>query len=149
VAQDFSINDINASKQVVQIVTGRDGDPLPNSPKYGATLALDYKLPLAASLSAWTMDWHVNGNYRSSTLSQLVSTDPQAPPPFKIVGFELWDASVTMTESSGFYAGLFAQNIFNALAVTGGQDAGAVGIRAAHFFLGRPRTVGLRVGYRF
>ena len=149
VAEDFSVNDINASKQIVQIVTGRDGDPLPNSPKYSATLALDYKAPLPAALSTWTMDWHLNGNYRSSTLSQLVSTDPQAPPPFKIVGFELWDASVTMTGTNGFYGGLFAQNIFNALAVTGGQDAGAVGIRAAHFFLGRPRTLGLRLGYRF
>jgi outer membrane receptor protein involved in Fe transport len=149
VAENFSVDDINASKQIVQIVTGRDGDPLPNSPKYSATLALDYKAPLPVTAANWTMDWHINGNYRSSTLSQLVSTDPQAPPPFKIVGFELWDASVTMMEKDGFYGGLFAQNIFNALAVTGGQDAGAVGIRAAHVFVGRPRTIGLRVGYRF
>lgn len=149
VARNFSVNDINASQQIVQIVTGRDGDPLPNAPKYSATLALNYRQPLQGSLAKWNLDWHVNGTYRSSTLSQLVSTDPQAPPPFKIDAFQLWDASVTMTGDGRLYGGLFAQNLFNALAITGGQDAGSVGLRGAHFFVGRPRTIGLRVGYRF
>ncbi len=149
VAQDFAVNDINASQQTVQIVTGREGDPLPNSPKYSATLALNYRTSAPTFLDGGNTDWHINGNYRSGTLSQLESTDPSAPPPFKIAGFEVWDASVTMTAKSGFYTGLYAQNIFNALGVTGGQDAGAVGLRAAHFFIGRPRTFGLRLGYRF
>jgi hypothetical protein len=35
------------------------------------------------------------------------------------------------------------------LGETGGQDRGAVGIRAEQFYISRPRTVGLKLGYSF
>jgi hypothetical protein len=44
---------------------------------------------------------------------------------------------------------LYIQNMFNNLGITGGQDRGAVGIRGEHFFVSRPRTIGVRVGYSF
>ena len=148
VAQDFSVFDLNTSHQPVAIVTGKNGDPLPNAPISSATLALDYTHALPM-LESWDIRWHVNGSYRSSTLSQLESTDPNSPPPFKIASFSLWDASVNLSDRHGLYTSLYAQNIFNELAITGGQDRGAVGLRAEHFFLGRPRTVGIRIGYKF
>jgi len=121
---------------------------LPNAPKNSATLAVDYAHG-APGLPGWDMLWHLNSNYRSATLSQLVSTDPNAPPPFIIHGFSIWDASAGLSDRHGLTSALYVQNIFNSLGITGGQDRGAVGIRGEHFFVSRPRTIGIRVGYSF
>jgi outer membrane receptor protein involved in Fe transport len=121
---------------------------LPNAPKQSVTLALDYAQS-APFLDGWDLHWHTNATYRSATLSQLLSTDPQAAPPFKIAGFSLWDASVNLADNKGLTTSLYVQNILNSLGVTGGEDRGAVGLRAEHFFVTRPRTVGLKVGYSF
>jgi iron complex outermembrane receptor protein len=148
VAKDFTVDDLDTSGSLVGLVTSKAGDPLPNAPKESATAALDYIHP-APILQGWNMRWHLDASYRSATLSQLLSTNPNDPPPFKIPGFSIWDASVNLASSSGVYTSLYVQNLFNALAETGGSDRGAVGIRAEQFFIGRPRTVGLKVGYSF
>jgi iron complex outermembrane recepter protein len=148
VAQDFAVTDFNTSQAAVAIITGKSGDPLPNAPKNSATISLDY-VHAVPGLDDWDTHWHANGSYRSATLSQLVSTDPNAPPPFIIHGFSIWDASAGLANHRGVTASLYVQNLFNSLGITGGQDRGAVGIRGEHFFVSRPRTVGLRVGYSF
>lgn len=149
VARDFVVNDLDTSHQPVAIITGKDGDALPNAPQHSATLGLTYTHAAPEVLPGWQMRWHLNGSYRSSTLSQLASTNPQAPPPFKIAGFSIWDAMVDLSNAHGLTTSLYAQNLFNQLAVTGGQDSGEVGLRAEHFFVGRPRTIGLHIGYKF
>ncbi len=148
VAEDFAVTDFNTSHAAVDIITGKNGDPLPNAPKNSATLAIDY-VRGAPGLAGWDSLWHLNSNYRSATLSQLVSTDPNAPPPFVIHGFSIWDASAGLADRHGFTTSLYVQNMFNSLGITGGQDRGAVGIRGEHFFVSRPRTVGIRLGYAF
>lgn len=148
VAQNFQVFDLTTSQELVAVISGKSGDPLPNAPTTSATIALDYRhaLPLP---EGWDVRWHVNGAYRSSTFSKLASTDPAASPPFAISSFSLWDASVNLSNRSGLYASLYAQNIFNQLAITGGQDRGSVGLRAERFFIGRPRTIGIGLGYKF
>jgi outer membrane receptor protein involved in Fe transport len=148
VASNFTVDDLDTSGQLVGLVTSRSGDPLPNAPRTSVTAALDYTQP-APFLSNWSMRWHLDANYRSSTLSQLVSTNPDNPPPFKIPGFSSWDASLNFANVRGLYTSLYVQNLFNALGETGGQDRGSVGIRAEQFYISRPRTVGLKVGYSF
>ena len=148
VAENFTVTDFNTSKVPVAIITGKNGDPLPSAPKNSATVAFDY-IHAAPGSTDWDMHWHVNGNYRSATLSQLLSTDPNAPPPFIIHGFSIWDASAGLANRHGLTVSLYVQNMFNNLGITGGQDRGAVGIRGEHFFVSRPRTVGGRVGYSF
>jgi iron complex outermembrane receptor protein len=148
VARDFTVYDLNTSGELVGLVTSKAGDPLPNAPRNSATAALDYTHP-APLMQGWNMRWHLDASYRSATLSQLLSTDPGNPPPFKIPGFSIWDASLNLASSGGLYTSLYVQNLFNALGETGGTDRGAVGIRAEQFFIGRPRTVGLKVGYSF
>ena len=149
VARDFVVNDLDTSHQPVAIITGKDGDALPNAPQHSATLGLTYTQAAPEVLPGWQMRWHLNGSYRSSTLSQLASTNPQAPPPFKIAGFSIWDAMLDLSNAYRLTTSLYAQNLFNQLAVTGGQDSGEVGLRAEHFFVGRPRTIGLHIGYKF
>jgi iron complex outermembrane receptor protein len=148
VARDFTVYDLDTSGQLVGLVTSKAGDPLPNAPRNSATAALDYTQPAPFS-SDWSVRWHLDASYRSATLSQLVSTNPDNPPPFKIPGFSIWDASVNLANSGGLYTSLYVQNLLNALGETGGTDRGVVGIRAEQFYISRPRTVGLKVGYSF
>ncbi len=149
VAQNFSILDNAGGGATASIVTGVDGAALPNSPRHMATLAVNYTDAVPVVLPGWKMRWEVNGSYRSSTLSQLLNSAPGTPPPFEIQEFQIWNGSLSLLDGKGLTASLYAQNIFNQLGVTGGQDAGQVGLRAAHYFITRPRTVGLTLGYKF
>ncbi|MEP6548543.1 MAG: TonB-dependent receptor [Gammaproteobacteria bacterium] len=156
VAQSFSILDRldDGTDNLAAIVSAKGGDPLPNSPENSATLALNYSHAAPAFMDGWNVRWHLDGNYRSSTYSRLLNTIPDAAPPFLIKGFSIWDASVDLMNEHGLEVGLYGQNLFNELAITGGVDPGESGSgptapRAAHYFIGRPRTVGLRLGYKF
>jgi hypothetical protein len=66
-----------------------------------------------------------------------------------IHGFSIVDAFAGLDNRRGFTTSLYIQNMFNNLGITGGQDQGAVGIRGEHFFVTRPRTIGIRAGYSF
>lgn len=154
VAQNFSVFDRldDGTNDLAAIVSAHSGDPLPNSPQNSATLALDYNV--AAPLDGWNAHAHLDGSYRSSTYSRLLNTIPGAPPPFLIQSFSIWNASFDMANAHGLDVGLYGQNLFNKLAITGGIDPGEAGppptnARAAHYFIGRPRTIGIRFGYRF
>jgi len=156
VAQDFSILDRldDGTDNLAAIVSARSGDPLPNSPENSATLALNYVHAAPPIMDGWNMRWHLDGNYRSSTYSRLLNTIPGAAPPFLIEGFSIWDASVDLMNQRGLEVGIYGQNLFNELAITGGVDPGESGSgptapRAAHYFIGRPRTVGVRLRYTF
>jgi outer membrane receptor protein involved in Fe transport len=46
-------------------------------------------------------------------------------------------------------ASLYVDNIFDELALTGGNNSQFVGPRGQTFFIGRPRTAGVRVTYSF
>jgi iron complex outermembrane receptor protein len=148
VAADFQVMDLENSLDgpvPVAIIDAKKGDPLPNSPQSTATLALDYAHPAPAFLTGWDVRWHLNGSYRSATLSQLVSATPGNPPPFRIDGFSVWGASVNLANAHGLETSLYVENLFNELAETGGSDRGSVGLRAEQFYIGRPRTVGLQM----
>ena len=156
VAQDFSIYDRldDGTDNLAAIVSAKSGDPLPNSPENSATLALNYVHAAPSFMEGWDTRWHLDGNYRSSTYSRLLNTIPGAAPPFLIEGFSVWNASVDLVNNHGLDIGLYGQNLFNELAITGGVDPGESGSgptapRAAHYFIGRPRTVGLRLSYKF
>jgi outer membrane receptor protein involved in Fe transport len=155
-AEDFSILDNldDGSGGQAAIVSGKKGDALPNAPRHSATLGLTYTQPALAFLPDWIPRWHLNGSYRSATLSRLVNTVPGSTQPFEIKGFSVWDAALEVANKSGLYASLYADNIFNELAITGGLDPGQVapgngGVRGSYYYIGRPRTLGLRVGYKF
>ena len=156
VAENFAIFDRldDGTNNLAAIVSANSGDPLPNSPKNSATLGLNYRHAAPAFMDGWTMRWNLDGNYRSSTYSRLLNTIPGAAPPFLIKGFSVWDASVNLANARGLDVTLYGQNLFNELGITGGVDSGQSGSgptapRAAHYFIGRPRTIGLRVGYKF
>lgn len=156
VAEDFQILDRldDGTDNLAAIVSARSGDPLPNAPENSATVALNYTHAAPAFMPDWDMRWHLDGSYRSSTESRLLNTIPGAAPPFLIHGFSVWNASVDLANTHGLDVSVYGENLFNQLAITGGLDPGEAGppptnVRAAHYFVGRPRTIGLRVGYKF
>ncbi len=156
VAEDFAILDRldDGTDNLTAIVSGHSGDPLPNSPAHSATLGVNYTHPAPAILDGWNFRWHLDASYRSSTLSRLTNTVPGAAQPFVISGFTIWDAAVDLISAHGLDVSVYGQNLGNALAITGGVDSGESGsgptaVRASHYFIGRPRTIGLRIGYRF
>lgn len=156
VAQNFSILDRldDGTNNEAAIVAARAGDPLPNAPKNSATLGFDYAHVSVPFSADWTMRYHLDANYRSATYSRLLSTIPGAPAPFSISGFSLWNGSVDLQHKNGLDLSLYGQNLFNVLGITGGLDPGEAGppptnARAAHYYITRPRTIGLRATYTF
>ena len=156
VAENFQILDRldDGTDNLAAIVSANSGFSLPNSPENSATLSLNYTHAAPQILEGWTARVHVDGNYRSSTYSRLLNTIPGAPPPFLIEGFSIWNAAIDLTNTHGVDVGIYGQNLFNALGITGGIDPGEAGppptnVRAAHYYISRPRTIGLRLGYKF
>ena len=103
VAQNFAILDRldDGTGNLAAIVNAQKGDPLPNSPKNSATLSLDYGHLVLPFSPDWSMRYHLDGNYRSSTYSRLLNTIPGAPPPFLLDGFTIWNASVNVMDTHG------------------------------------------------
>jgi outer membrane receptor protein involved in Fe transport len=156
VAQNFSILDRldDGTDNLTAIVSAQSGDPLPNSPTNSLTWAFDYTHAAPPFMQDWRVRWHLDGNYRSSTYSRLLNSIPGAPAPFLIDGFAMWNASINFLNTHGLDFSLYGQNLFNTLGITGGLDPGEAGPgptadRAAHYFISRPRTIGLRIGYKF
>ena len=156
VADNFSIFDRldDGTNNEAAIVSAQKGDPLPNSPKNSATLSLDYGHVAVPFSPDWMLRYHLDGNYRSATYSRLLSTLPDAPAPFVIGGFSTWNGSVDLMNTHGLSLSLYGQNLFNTLGITGGLDPGEAGPpptndRSAHYFISRPRTIGLRIGYKW
>jgi outer membrane receptor protein involved in Fe transport len=155
VAQNFQILDRldDGTNNLAAIVSAQSGDPLPNAPENSATWALNYTHAAPEFMRDWSMRWHLDGSYRSSTYSRLLNTVPDAPAPFLISGFSLWNGSVDLMNTHGLDVSLYGQNLFNQLGITGGLDPGEAGppptnARAAHYFVTRPRTIGLHLAYK-
>jgi outer membrane receptor protein involved in Fe transport len=156
VASNFAILDRldDGTNNEAAIVSAQSGTPLPNAPKNSATLSLDYGHVVLPFSADYQMRYHLDGNYRSATYSRLLSTIPGAPAPFLISGFSIWNGSIDLMNTHGLSMSLYGQNLFNTLGITGGLDPGEAGppptnARAAHYYISRPRTIGLRVGYKF
>ena len=133
---------------IAPIISTQKGDPLPNTSENSFSLSFDYTQP-SPVFNDWTLRWHVNGSYRSDAQSGLVSLIPGDPQPFTVEGFSIWDASLNMYNGENVNASLYIDNIFDELALTGGNNSQFVGPRGQTFFIGRPRTAGLRVTYSF
>lgn len=133
------------------IVSAKSGDPLPNSPENSATLALDYHHP--APMDGWNAHLHLDGNYRSSTYSRLFNSIPGAPVPFLIQSFRSGTPLSTSRTRTGSTLGSMART-YSTSSRSQCIDLGEAGppptnARAAHYYIGRPRTIGVRLGYKF
>lgn len=147
IADSFQVMD-NYFGVPAPIISTQKGDALPNTPKNSVSVSLGYE-QLLPMLPGWGLLWHVNGSYRSAAESSLYSAIPGNPEPFTIVGFSVWNASLTLHSDRHYSAMLYVNNVFDSTAITGGVVGEREGPRGDYYFVGRPRTVGLQLTYSF
>ena len=146
ISDSFEIYD-NFFGTTVPIVSTEKGDKLPNTSQNTIAASFDYSVPKL--LSGWNFRWHANGSYRSNVQSSLISSIPTDPQPFTVEGFSVVDTSLNFTNETGTVISLYVDNIFDELALTGGNATRFAGPRGQSFFIGRPRTIGVRMTYQF
>jgi iron complex outermembrane receptor protein len=125
---------------------GDAGQRLPGSAKTSAGLFLKYDIPLAGS-SAINLD--LGANYKGSVLLAMPSSALPNPP--TAGGYALLNGSITYLRDS-WRTALFVDNATDKRAVTWinpGYGTGTYMDQSRSFFINHPRTVGIRVGYKF
>ena len=123
-------------------VAAASGDTLPRSSEHNLYLHADWQKPLTSDLD---LLFNATYRYRSSFPTVLesarrVDTDRPDSPSFEIVTL-----SVGLSYQNGVTASLFANNVFDERVVQYSANLGD--LRST--VMGRPRTIGLRVGYDF
>lgn len=124
-------------------ISGAKGTPLPSAPRHSGTFSLNYDHELndTDSISA-----SINGNYKGKTKMNLPTVGARYP---TIPPYWLFNAYVGFTHGP-MTASLFARNIFDKRAVF------AINTRITpsapidlYESVGRPRTIGIELGYKF
>jgi outer membrane receptor protein involved in Fe transport len=120
-------------------VTARKGDPLPGVPDVQASLALNYLQPL----SSGDLRYNLTASYRSSAETNFNEDFGNYA---NLDAFAKINASVTWQRDAVAVTG-YVKNLTDEAGLTGVQNG-----RAAYShigFVGRPRTVGIRLSYDF
>ncbi|WP_208417769.1 TonB-dependent receptor [Sphingopyxis panaciterrae] len=115
------------------------GDPLPNSPKWSGSLALDYRTPVSGD---WTAVVGATakfvGQRHTALLSSLVNPDYLLP------GYALFDARAGF-ESDHVDISLFVRNLTDKRAQLSGTGANGIN----EVIVQRPRTIGVAVTFKY
>jgi outer membrane receptor protein involved in Fe transport len=61
--------------------------------------------------------------------------------------FWMWNGDVMLENQKGWSVSLYLRNIFNTEGITGGLPPALVGVKSQGYFVARPRTIGLSVGF--
>ncbi len=161
-----SYTDATVTKDVLLYDLGFCGDPtcllaslksgarLPGVPKQTVSAALDYLLPLArGGDDPWTMNFHADVAYRGASGSVIDSSSRSY---WEIPSSTMGNLSVALSTGKSFSYDLFVNNVSNAAGYSGGrgtaQDPATLQPLpnfTATRVVARPRTIGLRVHYRF
>ena len=130
------------------------GARLPGVPKQTLQASGDYLLPLSGiGATRWSMNFHGDVAYRSEAGSVI---DPTSRSYWVIPSSTIANASVALEAGSGWTYALFVNNLTNAAGFSGGRGTAQdpTTLQPLPNFLAtrvvaRPRTLGLRVGYKF
>ena len=136
------------------LVSLRSGALLPGVPKNTVNVALDYRLPLAHGGSApWALNFHADAVYRDSATSVIDNTSRSY---WEIPSSTMINASVALATGPAWTYNLFVNNLSNETAYSGGRGTAqdpVTFLPLPNFtqtrVVARPRTIGLRVGYKF
>ncbi len=141
-------------KNTCQLVSLQPGAGLPGVPKQTLSAALDYQMPLAHGGAApWSINYHLDFVYRDSAGSVI---DPLSRSYFIIPSSTMANASVSLAAAARWDCTLFVNNLTNEAGYSGGRGTAkdpATQLPMPNFtatrVVARPRTVGLRLGYKF
>jgi iron complex outermembrane recepter protein len=127
-------------------LSGEAGQRLPGSAKTSAGLFFQYDIPLAGDS---VIDLDAGANYKGSVILAMPSSALPTPP--TAGGYTLMNASVSYIRSA-WQLSAFVDNATDKRAVTWINPGYGTGIymdQSRSYFINRPRTVGLRLGYKF
>jgi outer membrane receptor protein involved in Fe transport len=127
-------------------IVGFKGDSLPGVSKHQLSGTLDYIVPVGSR--GWSIDFHLNGSYRSSANSAFNRVTQFGKTFYKIEGFSIFDASITLDSNAAWSLTAFVDNIGDEKGVTGGLPAPVMGAQQQYYFVTPPRTFGLRATYQ-
>ena len=119
--------------------TGRDGDRIPNVPKWTASSSVQYSFPISGGLSGF---FRGDVLYRGSTATQFRLTNPAY---LKLDPYTLLNLRGGI-QSDTWSVNLFVENVFDKLAE---QDKVLTTSGAISVFSVKPRTIGLYVQKNF
>jgi outer membrane receptor protein involved in Fe transport len=139
---------------VCPLVSLKSGALLPGVPKQTLSAALDYQLPLAHAGSApWSLNFHADLVYRDAAPSVI---DPGSRSYWVIPSSTMINAAVSLAAGSAWSCDLFVNNVSNEAGYSGGRGTAQDPLTrqplpnfTATRVVARPRTVGLRFGYKF
>jgi len=125
-----------------------NGDTLPYVSDNQASIALDYTRMLNNGM---TLDFHLDGNYRSDFQSQA-NADFEFDNYLEFDGYSMWNTSASLSRDA-WRATLWCRNIGNEEGLSSAIVRNANVTPAAEFgrrgFVSRPRSIGLRFTYFF
>lgn len=148
-SSDFSLPADNGTGVIVPgLLSGKDGEQMPGSPKTSVSAALLYDTPIAAG---YDLALSLNGVYRSKVTMQLAptlgSTTVQQSSSYGIL-----NASATLTHKPWHLMG-YVTNLLDKQEVLVPPSQVSPGNNfdklADDYVVNPPRTVGVRVGYSF
>jgi outer membrane receptor protein involved in Fe transport len=139
---------------VCPLVSLQSGALLPGVPKQTLSAAFDYQLPLAhAGGAPWSLNFHADLVYRDSAPSVI---DPGSRSYWVIPSSTMINAAISFAAGTAWSCDLFVNNVSNEAGYSGGRGTAQDPVTrqplpnfTATRVVARPRTVGLRFGYRF
>jgi iron complex outermembrane receptor protein len=124
-------------------LTDLGGRELPRTPKWTGTLGYSHTW----DLSAGTLTGHLDGQYSSSYVVDLLYFTYGNPNLFTQAAYGLLNANLTWTSSDGRWStGVFGRNLTNKAVLQQANPAGPVNVVGV---IGDPRTWGVRVTAKF
>ena len=132
----------------------RAGAKLPGVPTQTLNAALDYVMPLTdGGSNPWSVEWHADVAYRSACSSVI---DPTSRSYWEIPTSTMGNFSASLNNGGPFTYDLFVNNVSNAAGYSGGRGTAQDPTTlqplpnfTATRVVARPRTIGVRVHYRF
>lgn len=126
---------------------GDDGDRMPGVPRHSVIASLNYAQPVTWGGSS-TLLYRIDGAYRSSTNTSLNRASRNY---VELPGFDTWNASVAW-QSDKMRVRLFIDNLTDEEGVTAADiqnDTATLTRPGSVYFIQRPRTFGVGLGYSF
>ena len=125
------------------VLTDLGGRELPRTPKWTGTLGYGHTW----DLSAGTLTGHVDGQYSSSYVVDLLYFTYANPSLFTQAAYGLLNANLTWTSASGKWStGMYGRNLTNKAVLQQANPAGPVNVVGV---IGDPRTWGVRLTAKF
>jgi iron complex outermembrane recepter protein len=130
------------------------GAQLPGVPKNTLTAAMDYLLPISGAGShEWSLNFHADGSYRDASTSVI---DPTSRSYWVIPSSTIVNASISLAAGSSWTYDLFVNNVTDEVGYSGGRGTAQdpttfqpLPNLTATRVVTRPRTIGVRLRYKF